>query len=320
LTNASVDVTLARFQAIERVAPPEVLKNWRFQQVLYRAYYDAYIRARLIYETNLEARAMDALRQAGGKGAIAAMDEAQKILDSADERVATDLRERVFVLADELFKSIQMQTSVPKYKAIGVDRGATLDTIDVPLGNRLWLKERFGVVRAMPQEDERRKAIDEIVNWTNPGPGGFYDDLGKLDQQPHVVVGPGFEKDPAFLESSHTGFAGFGPMRASWKDHAESLFDAPLNVRYDNLDPAARYKMRVVYGGDSPKTKIRCLADDTMEVHPLIEKQSPIGPVEFDIPLEATADGELQLTWYREQGLGRNGRGCQVSEIWLIKK
>ena len=30
-----------------------------------------------------------------------------------------------------------MQLSVPRYKAIDVDRGANLDTVDVPLNNRL---------------------------------------------------------------------------------------------------------------------------------------------------------------------------------------
>ena len=63
--------------------------------------------------------------------------------DENVERPATDWRARVFALADALFASIKMQTSVPKYQAISVDRGATLDTIDVPLNNRLWLEERF---------------------------------------------------------------------------------------------------------------------------------------------------------------------------------
>ena len=320
LTNEEVDVTLARFRTLEKTAPPEVLGNWRFQQALYRAYYDAYVRARLIYETNLEQRATDVLRQAQSTGSVAAMDKAEEILDMADHRVAIDLRKRVFELADDLFASIQMQTSVPKYQAIRVGRGATLDTLDVPLNNRLWLAQRFAALRSVSEEDDRLAGIDEIVHWTNPGPGGFYDDLGKLNWQPHLVVGPGFENDPAFLESSHTGFAGFGPMRASWKDHAESLGDAPLNMRYENLDPAAQYKMRVVYGGDSPRTPIRCMANDTIEIHPLIAKKVPYGPVEFDIPPEATASGQLRLTWVRQQGAGRNGRGCQVSEIWLIKK
>ncbi len=320
LTKQGVYTTLKQFQAMERTADLATLKNWRFQQALYRAYYDAYIRARLIHETELEERAMDVLRQAGTLGSTKAMAQAVKILDAVDEKVATDWRARVVELADALFASIKMQTSVSKYKAIGVDRGATLDTIDVPLNNRLWLKERLAVIKDMSVEAERLRGIAELVDWTNPGPGGFYDDLGKLTEQRHLVIGPGFDKDPASLESARTGFAGFGPMRMSWKDHAESLLDAPLRMRYERLDPVAHYKIRVVYGGDAPKKKIRCMANDSIEIHPLIEKKVPYGPVEFDIPREATLGGELNLSWYGQPGLGGNGRGCQVSEIWLMKK
>jgi hypothetical protein len=42
-------------------------------------------------------------------------------------------------------------------------------------------------------------------------------------------------------------------------------------------------------------------------------------PVEFDIPAEATQGGELRLTWSRPAGLGGNGRGVQVAEVWLIR-
>ena len=56
-TNAGVDTTLEQFQAMERTASPQVLANWRFQQALYRAYYDCLHRARLIYETRLESEA-----------------------------------------------------------------------------------------------------------------------------------------------------------------------------------------------------------------------------------------------------------------------
>ena len=121
---------------------------------------------------------------------------AEKILDASETRVAVDWRKRVFELADALFESIKMQTSVPKYKAISVGRGATLDTVDVPLNNRLWLKQRFAALRSDSAESERLKGIDEIVNWTNPGPGGFYDDAvaAKLVEhlfQPANSVDPG---------------------------------------------------------------------------------------------------------------------------------
>jgi hypothetical protein len=57
-----------------------------------------------------------------------------------------------------------------------------------------------------------------------------------------------------------------------------------------------------------------------MEIHPLINKPLPIRPLEFDIPSDATRKGVLILKWFRELGLGGNGRGCQVAEVWLIKK
>jgi hypothetical protein len=145
------------------------------------------------------------------------------------------------------------------------------------------------------------------------------------------VRGLPFAQDPASLASSKTGFEEGdevdepeekpeGALRKSWLDHAESLIDQPLKLRYTNLDPKAHYKLRVVYAGDSPKKKIRLVANDAIEVHPLIDKPFPYRPVEFDLPRTATRNGELNLSWYREAGLGGNGRGCQVSEIWLIQE
>jgi hypothetical protein len=302
--NAGVYATLEKFQAMERTASPQLRANWRFQQALYRAYYDAYTRARLIFETEAENKALAALRKADKSAAEA-------ILDAPfADATALAWRSRVFELAEALFQSIRMQLSVPRYQAISVDRGANLDTIDAPLNNRAWIKQRL----AAPG------GIDAILHWTDPGPGGFYDDLGNPTQQPHLVRGTGYEKDPAFLASSLVGFAGNATWRTSWRTHAESLNDAPLRMHYDGLDRAAAYKIRVVYAGDSPRTKIRLVANNSIEIHPLIDKPSPIAPIEFDIPPAATAGGTLDLAWTRPPGLGGNGRGCQVSEVWLIRK
>jgi hypothetical protein len=332
LANESVYTTLAQFQAMEKAASPRDLKNWRFQQALYRAYYDGYLRRRLLHEGEAEERAMNRLREAqkSRRGLLVAISEAEDILDrAARERVATDWRARVFELAEALFQSISMQLSVERFKAISIDRGANLDAIDYPLNDRIWLKERFAVLRN--DGADRWQGINEILEWANPGPGGFYDDLGNVARQPHLVRGQAFELDPAFLASPHTGFGegrivdepdgkSLRALRKSWRDHASSMNDTPLTVRYNDLDPAARYTVRVVYGGDSPTRKIRLVANDGLEIHPLIAKPSPIRPVEFEIPQAATRSGQLTLNWFREPGLGGNGRGCQVSEIWLIKK
>jgi len=326
-TNSGVDTTLAQFQSMEHAAPPQALENWRFQQALYRAYYDYYNRARLIYETQLENEALDWLRNSQRTGSLVAMDEAERALTRAlTHPVAQWARARTIEMAEALFQSIRMQLSVPRYKGEAPERGANLDMIDMPLNNRGWLMAQFAAIRKMTDEKERLNAVSGIVNWTNPGPGGFYDDLGNLTRQPHLVRGPGFDRDPAYFESSLVGFAirGLGGAMLqyprSWWDHAESLYDAPLEMAYRDLDPRAQYRIRVVYAGDSTRPKIRLSTSDNIEIHPLLERPSPFHPLEFDIPRQATATGELHLQWRREAGLGDAGRGMQVAEVWLMKK
>ena len=144
----------------------------------------------------------------------------------------------------------------------------------MPLNNRRWLKQRFAAIRKLPTEADREKAVREIVDWTNPGPGGFYDDLGNLAQQPHLVVGEGFDRDPAFLR--------FGPQSALPAPSCRTMqtttipppggcrgsimpnrcCESPLTMHYTDLDRDAQYKLRVVYGGDGPQKKIRLIAGD----------------------------------------------------------
>ncbi|HET6324004.1 MAG TPA: hypothetical protein VFG04_04845 [Planctomycetaceae bacterium] len=325
LTNHGVLTTFEQFRAMEKSAPPSISENWRFQQALYRAYYDAFLYHRLMEETSLEERALSKLRQARASGPLVALDEAEKLLDeSVAHPPAPDLRARVFELGDMLFQSIRMQLSVERHKAIAVDRGATLDTIDEPLNNRLWLKRRFGEIRRLSSEPDQLREIATIVNWTDPGPGGFYDDLGNTARQPHLVRGVGLAGDPGFFETPRVGFitgrrfASRYPI--SWWNNMEALYDAPLRLHYDELDPRASYSVRIAYAGDAPSVKIRLLADEKYVVHPEMVKPRPSTPVEFDVPREATRDGHLTLTWYREAGLGGNGRGNAVAEVWLIKK
>ena len=321
LTNTKVAATLRQFQSMERSGDPKVLLNWRFQQALYRAYYDEYQRRRLIHETEIEESAMDVLRRAKEIGSPKAMERAESLLDRAVlERVAPDLRARVFELAEALYQSIRMQLSVPRYGAIHVDRGANLDLVDVPLNNREWLQKEFARIRGLDDEEERLWEMEAVVNWTNPGAGGFYDDLGNLSQQPHLVPGKGAEEDPEFRETPLVGFCHRPGWRLSWRRHAESRYDAPLQLRYPDLVPAGRYRVRAVYAGDNRDAKIRLVANGGIEIHPYLPKEDPPRPFEFEIPPEATMKGELTLSWFQESGKGGAGRGCQVAEVWLERE
>jgi hypothetical protein len=321
-SNTSVYTTLEQFQSMERAAAPLDLRNWRFQQGLYRAYYDAYVRNRLLHETAIEERALDRLRSATRGQALQAIADARRILDEAQQKPAPEWRLRVYTLAEALFQSIRQQLSVEKYRAIAVGRGATLDSLETPLNNRGWLLARFDEIAALQNEDERLAALDRIVRWTDPGPGGYYDDLGNPAQQPHLVRGLPYEEDPQRFKSTMTGFGYRPDWRLSWMTHAESFWETPLQMRYTNLDPGARYRIRVVYAGDvfSMSTMIKLTANDKYDVHPPIRKESPIKPVEFDIPVEATRGGELTLTFSAPPGMGSAGRGNQIAEVWLMRK
>lgn len=322
LANTGVVTTLRQIEDMEAAAEPRVLLNWRFQQVVYRANYDAYVRRRLIRETALEEEAMDLLRRAREIGALTAMDAAEAVLNRAAlEPVGQDLRGRVSDMAEALYQSIRMQLSVPRYRAIAVGRGANFDLIDRPVNNLPWLKNRFAEMRAMTNERDRQRGIEEILNWTNPGPGGFYDELGNPSRNPRLVRNMGADYDPENRVNPLLGYTGSPPdRRISWFSDAETRFEAPLMMRYENLDPDAEYRVRAVYAGDKFDTEMRLYADGGIEVHPFIQKKQPIAPVEFDIPKAATADGELTLTWHQTPGRGSAGRGCQVAEVWLVKK
>jgi hypothetical protein len=319
-TNEAVAKTLSLFQELEQGANPAIKSNWRFQQALYRAYYDDYVRNSLIQETQHQETVLEVLRQAKQKGSINFLREAIRELDHPPMTPQLKpIRRRVFDLAEELFVSIRMQLSVPLYDAIAVDRGANLDTIDVPLNDRLWLRGQLSVLTKLEKEEDRQQGINAILHRTDPGPGGFYDDLGNLEHQPHLVRGPGFELDPDMRRSSIVGFGSRAGWPLAWCQNAQTLYDAPLEMRYDQLVPEARYKVRVVYAGDSFRNRIRLDSGDH-EVHGWLKKPNPPTPLEFDVPQQATSDGKLTLIWRQEPGKGGNGRGCQVAEVWLIRK
>ncbi|HEV3485320.1 MAG TPA: hypothetical protein VG106_07930 [Vicinamibacterales bacterium] len=321
-SNASVCTTLEQFQAMERGASPRDLLNWRFQQALYRAYYDAYVRARLLHETAIEARALDRLRDVRRGASRQAIGDAERILDEAATPPAAEWRMRVYMLAEALYQSIRQQLSVARYKAIAVGRGATLDSLETPLNNAGWLRARFAEIVALEKEDDRLAAIDRIIRWTDPGAGGYYDDLGNPSQQPHLWRGLSYEEDPQRFKSTLSGFGYQPDWRLSWMTHAESFWDTPLRMRYTGLDPNAQYRVRVVYAGDvfSQNTTIRLVANDKYEVHAPLRKPSPPAPVEFDVPAEATRGGELTLTFSAPPGRGSAGRGNQIAEVWLMRR
>lgn len=348
--NEGVEITLQRFQDMERTCSPEVMENWRFQQALYRAYFDAFVRRRLLDETAHveQARSQLAVMLGVGWGAVPLgigsppaerppngqdpeplLANAQATLEQVMVRPAAgELRTRIMELGAALFQSIRMQLSVERYYGEAVERAANLDTLDSPVTDVMWLRRQILDIRKMDDPMAQIAAVHSLLFRTDPGPGGFYDQLGNVSNRPHLVLGPKSRKDADFRQSPQIGFLYPDVLQdkvpIAWKCWAGSLYDAPLTMQYRNLDPKMQYKVRVVYMGR--RFKIGLMANDTIQIHPYIGEIAPgerhrlqlPAPQDFPIPQEATANGELKLSWTREPGLGGSGTGCNVAEVWLI--
>ena len=159
LGNETVGKTLEHWKTLE-AGNPQLAGNWRWQQLVMRAYYDAFVQQRQTYERNLEKQAYEILATAGTIGADKAMEQALEVLKKAEtEPVAQDLKQKVVDYCEALFQSVGLQTSVPKYNARGYERGAILDFIDYPLNNRWWLEDEFKKVSEMKLEADRKSVV-----------------------------------------------------------------------------------------------------------------------------------------------------------------
>lgn len=336
LTNTQVPLTLAQLQAIERASSPEELGNWRLQAALYRAYYDAHVRRRVVGAMAREERARDWVERAhaGLVGADEALARACEAL--AEERGAPDgagardasaaWRTRIHELADGLFAAIGMQLSVARHGASALERGANLEPLDAPLGDGPWLLATLQGIATLGSQAEREAALRAFDPWHAPAPGGFLDDLGRPGAQPHLVGRMAAVHDPNFLQSvwmvpAPAARGPQGPWPQLWRTAAETLYGVPLVLEYRDLDPEARYRVRVLYHGRYRAAVSLEAGDGTGDaaggggrtlVHGPLRPADPPAPAVFDVPAEATAGGRLRLTWRLEEG-----RGIQVAAVWL---
>ena len=314
-TNGSVDGTLAHWQRLEAEVP--LLKdNWRWQQALFRAYYDAYTRHRLLRETAIELRANAVLLTARTAGAARAVEQARAVLAEADAKGPQDQwRQCIVDLGAALFASIGMQMDTPNYKASGTERGAVIDFLAYPLNNRWWLEDEMAAALTRPDEAARVARLETLARWETPGPGSFYDDLGHVGKSPHVRKARISGANPPELEDGPTPHFtweenGRSRKRLSW----QVSLRWPIALVYEQIDPAAAYVVRLNGNGD---VRLRINGQPVTARHP----STTIGdPKEFVVPAEAVRSRRIVLTFDDIDESDRNWRQhSRVHEAWLVK-
>lgn len=327
LANSGVEATLRQWQDIESSTPPSVQNNYRFQMGLLRAYYDAYIRRRLLHETELELRAVAALEAARRTGALSAVDKAEAILRTGP--TAVQLRETCDEIAERLFHSIGAQSSVGKYQAIAWDRGAFMDDIDQPLNNAEWLIALCDQVRQLKDESSRLEAISQAIRRTDPGPGGYYDNLGSSSSWDRVVMRRSREEDPAFEDTIFTAYyvhflhltekrkREIGPVPLAWLTQLTTFYKAPLTLKYEHLDCTSDYILKVSYCGfmTGRSGPMKLIANDRVVLAEDVRVTVPILHQEYFVPREAIINGQLLLSW----STAPDRVGPYAAEVWLMR-
>jgi hypothetical protein len=303
LGNETVGKTLEQWEKLE-TENPQLAGNWRWQQLVMRAYYDAFIQQRQAYERDLENEAYEILATAGTIGAGKAMSGALEVLKKTEtEPVAQDLRQKVVDYCENLFKSVGLQTSVPKYQASGYERGAILDFIDYPLNNRWWLEDEFKKVSEMISEEEKIARLDFIRNYENPGEGSFYDNISSADAL-HVVS----ETDDAidYLWEND----GMSRKRLSTQ-----LFQFQPELQYTELDPNSDYLIRVAGFGEA------FLRANGERLTPTKYEKGFEQFKEFPLSKELIKDGKLKITFDKPNEEHLNWRQqSRVTDVWVLRR
>lgn len=194
-----------------------------------------------------------------------------------------------------------------------------------------WLKRELERAAALTDPAAQIEAVRRIVHYEDPGEGGFYDNAGVPGGAPRLVYGWPY------------GDGGFSDMNRPSQRTMAFTTDEERGVtfRYTGLDPQAQYRVRLTlvrprylprFDIFQHQTSQSIIADDIAlaENVELPEFESEF--FEYDVPREATADGELLLWMKKQPGIGeglasdvsiwRNtgGWGTLVSEVWLMRK
>jgi len=302
--NGSIETTLAFWKDLE-TDHPELSDNWRWQLLVLRAYYDAYVRRRKINESDLEKQANKLLMQVREIGSENVMNQALKIVNMADTNpIEKEMRQTIEDYCLALYESIGLQTSVEKYKASNSQRGCILDFVDYPLNNRWWLTDQFKLIEGMSSEEEKAERILAIAHWENPGPGSYYDDVSNIANSPHVTT--------TVYDAVDFGWWDDGYCR--WRLSSQVYQNDPI-LEYEDLDPNARYLVRVTGYGDA------LIRIDGERLEPLVYNKELEEFKEFIVPRNAVGDGKITITFDRpEESHLRWKFFSRISDVWLIKR
>lgn len=310
--NAHIENTLKIWQNM-LVEFPDLIENWRFTQHLFRAECDAIVRRRRLFELNLIEEAIYEVNKSGIKASL-------NILKAELPDDYKALRSHIDFLAEKLFKLIGLQLDVENYGANSWERGATLETVDLPVTDKYWLINRFEYALTLEPE-QQLPFIIKVLNRNKVRSDEFYYSLAE-----HGFDVLGLPQEGEF----YINYQGDRPTvnNGSIPMSMLKIYDnITLKCKLGGFLPDTDYKLRITFKSEKYPIFIH---------HHIIANGVTVydGP-QFGGEKDEIFDSELlapnfeTATYYLPASLFKNGcleleigepvMGVMLSEFWIIR-
>ena len=199
-----------------------------------------------------------------------------------------------------------------------------------------WLKRQLERAK-LAKPGQRNGLLAMVVDYDNPGEGGFYDNLGTSNVAPHVVSGYPYDHGQPYVSQMLS--EGNRPSQRSM--HFTQNEKQGVTLHYTDLDPKAHYQIRFTFVRPwyqeryAPRMnqKSQSIYADNFLLASKVELPYLMSDFfTYDIPVGATSDGDLTIRLEKaedvavgdrvsvEQWRNSGGWGTLVSEVWLMKK
>jgi hypothetical protein len=299
--------------------------NWLWRQFMQKGALDKYVQLAVRQQVDLQREIEQVISKALERGdTVSAVNKSLAKLDGIKETA------EMIALREEAGRLGEESNSLFGVRNEGY---FNLEHDFIGLG---WLRRQL-IDAAQANSTDQIELLRMIVDYENPGAGGFYDNLGTYNRAPHVVNGYPYDHGQPYVSEmlSEDNRPSQRSMHFT-QDEADGV-----TLRYHDLDPDAQYRVRFTfvrpwfqsrYSMRMNQKSQMILADDIVlaDDQPLPERMSEF--VTFEIPPEATRDGELLIRLRkakgvaegpqveREQWRNSGGWGTLVSEVWLMKQ
>ncbi|MBN1351909.1 hypothetical protein JXJ21_21055 [candidate division KSB1 bacterium] len=314
------------YYALVKQAGEEMMEtDWLWRMYMQKAALDKYVqlavRQQMALQQRIEQRTSDALKNIRSNAEINEMLTWFEQLQESPEMIR--LRQEAGRLGEESNALFGVRN----------DGYFNLEHDFIGLG---WYRRQLERAK---QADGKNKTelLGMIVDYENPGEGGFYDNLGTYNHAPNVVFGYPYDHGQPYVSEMLSEMNQPGQRSMHFTQDEQQ----GVTLNYRELDPGASYRIRFTfvrpwyqerYAFRMNQKSQKIWADKFVLADNLELPLQMSDFFTFDIPPAATKDGELFIRLERapdvargdrvtiEQWRNSGGWGTIVSEVWLMKK